>query len=82
MTHSVSLETLKHWREELLSSIARNEELILDYEMQENSHIVKHTNVLRGLVEYISQDIAQKEKYEAELEEYRKRLAKEEDNYG
>jgi hypothetical protein len=76
------LETLKHWREELVSSIARNEELILDYEMQDNSHIVKHTNVLRDLVEYISQDIAQKEKYEAELEEYRKRLEKEEDNYG
>lgn len=79
MTHSVSLETLKHWREELVSSIARNEELILDYEMQENSHIVKHTNVLRGLVQYISQDIAQKEKYEAELEAYRKQLETEED---
>jgi len=81
MTHSVSLETLKHWREELLLSVARNEELIIDYEMQDNSHIVKHTNVLRDLVQYISKDIAQKEKYEAELEEYRKRLEKEEDNY-
>lgn len=80
MTHSVSLETLKHWQEELFESIAKNEELILDYEMQEGSYIVKHTNVLRGLVDYISQDIAQKEKYEAELEEYRKRLEKEEDN--
>jgi hypothetical protein len=82
MTHSVSLETLKHWREDLLEAVARNEELILDYEMQEDSCIVKHTNVLRDLIEYISQDIAQKEKYEAELEEYRKRLEKEEDNYG
>jgi hypothetical protein len=78
----IQLETLKHWREELLSSIEKNEELIYDLQLDEGFSLVHHTDVLRDLVEYISQDIAQKEKYEAELEEYRKRLEKEEDNYG
>lgn len=82
MTHSVSLETLKHWREELLEAIAKNEELIYDLQLAESFSLLHHTHVLRGIAEYISQDIAQKEKYETELEEYRKRLEMEEDNYG
>lgn len=76
---NTSLSQLKQYAEALEESIDSTQAIIIEFDIEEDSHAYKHMIVLKGILGYIQQDISSIEEYEEQLEAYRKQLETEDD---